>query len=272
MKTVAIVQARYASTRLPGKVLKSLPYGSDETVLGQVIKRLKHSEVLDDVVVATTDQSEDDAIAELCAENGWSYFRGSSDDVLSRYYGAAVESAADVVVRVTSDCPCIDVEIIDNMIEDFEGVDYLSNVHPRIYPHGLDAEIFTFAALEKAHYTATEKHDREHVTPFIINGDFSNKNYMAPVCGGSEIRITLDCAEDYTALCAVYDNLYMENEFFGFSDIIRLYKSKPWIGNINENIVQKRKYNDLNDEIDEALRILRLQELHRAAEKLEKYI
>jgi spore coat polysaccharide biosynthesis protein SpsF len=270
MKTAAIVQARYASTRLPGKILKALPYDGSETALHQVIKRLRRCVMLDEVIIATTDHPEDDAVAALCEEAGVGCFRGSMDDVLSRYYGAANRYGVDVVVRVTSDCPCIDSDIIDDMLRKFENADYMSNVHPRIFPHGLDAEVFTFEALKKAHEEAEAKHEREHVTPYIINGGFRKISYQPSVCGGAEIRITLDRPEDYAALCAVYDSLYKENEFFGYAEIMRLFREKRWIGIINENVVQKKAYENINDEIDAGVSMLRLQELHRAADILDE--
>lgn len=270
MKTAAIVQARYASTRLPGKILKSLPYGGEETALEQVIKRLRICKMLDDVIIATTDHPEDDEVVSLCEKLNVNCFRGSMDDVLSRYYGAAKEFGADIVVRVTSDCPCIDSDIIDDMLRQFDKADYISNIHPRVFPHGLDAEAFTFASLETAHTKAVEKHDREHVTPYIINGDFIRQQYKPSRFGGTDIRITLDRKEDYAILCAVYDNLYAENEFFGYEAIMKLFEDKPWLKMINEHVVQKKKYESVKEEIDDAINMLRMQELGNACRILEE--
>lgn len=268
MKRVAIVQARYASTRLPGKILKYLPYGGSETVIEQVVKRLKRSDNLDEVIVATTDHKEDDAVVKLCTDKDFRFFRGSMDDVLGRYYSAASESGADIVVRVTSDCPCIDVSVIDDMLLKFDA-EYMSNVHPRVLPHGMDAEVFTFDALKEANENAAEKYDREHVTPYIMR-NAKRLGYLPPVIGGADIRITLDRQEDYTMLCAVYDYLYDDNEFFGLDDILSLFERKPWLKMINECVKQKKQYGTVKEEICDAVDILKMQELSRAAEILEK--
>ncbi|KAF5086816.1 3-deoxy-manno-octulosonate cytidylyltransferase [anaerobic digester metagenome] len=276
MKIGAVVQARTSSTRLPGKVLKELPMGSGVTVLEQVIRRLKQSEKMDEIVVATTEDEADNPIVEIARKENVKYFRGSLDNVLERYYLAARENHLDVVVRVTSDCPCIDPDIVGLLVEDHleMGADYTSNSLIRTFPHGLDVEVVNFSALETAHNDASEPFEREHVTPYIYSThqeSFKINKVKAPEeLQAPDIRITLDTEEDYCLLCAVFDYLYHDNEFFPASSIINLFRGKPWLNIINKKIIQKRVFNNLDDEIEAALEILDLQDLNDAKKFLEK--
>lgn len=240
MKTGAIVQARTSSTRLPHKVLKELPYGSGITVLQQVIRRLKKSKKLDDIIIATTTDVADEKIIKISERENVKRFKGSIDDVLERYYLAAKESELDIVVRVTSDCPCIDPEVVDLTIEEHINAkaDFTSNVLTRTFPHGLDTEVLTFNTLEKAHFQADQLFDREHVCPYIYKSNpsaFKIFSVEAPKeLSVPDIRITLDTPEDYILLCAVFDYLYDENIFFCGRDIIKLFCDKPWLRLINK--------------------------------------
>ena len=274
MNIVCIIQARTTSSRLPNKVLLSLPYGSNKTVLEQVIKRVKKSKLINKVVVATTLNETDDQIEKLCQNFNIACSRGSENNVLSRYYQAARENNAELVVRITSDCPCIDAEIIDELIEKHlkEKNDYTSNSLIRSYPHGLDCEVFSFKLLEEAFNNATENFEKEHVTPYIYKTNKSKFKIGYLILKDSKeyekIRITLDTKEDYTLLCSVYDYLYKENRSFKCSDIIKLFERKPWLYNINSSIEQKKTCSNLEEEIEEALRLLKKQDLNRA----EKYL
>ncbi|WP_456392077.1 cytidylyltransferase domain-containing protein [Persephonella sp.] len=277
MKVGAIIQARTSSTRLPAKVLKKLPYDSDITVLQQVIRRVNRASTLDEVVVATTTEPEDRIITEIAEREGIKWFRGSKNDVLGRYYHCAKENNIDVIVRITSDCPCIDWDIIDELVEEHikNKADYTSNVLERSYPHGLDVEVISFDALEQAHCEAKQDFEREHVCPYInrtqkdrfkIHGVKAPPELSAP-----DIRITLDTEEDYALLCAVFDYLFYENNFFGAEDIVRLFKEKPWLKLINKKVVQKKIFNSLEEEIEEAKRLLELQELKNVKKLLEEW-
>lgn len=274
-KIVAIIQARMKSTRLPGKVIKTLPYGSDKTVLDRVIHRTKAAASISEIVVATTESSDDDTIVARARDNDVAWFRGSENDVLSRYYYAAAEHHADVVVRITSDCPCLDYREINRGIEYFleSDIDYLCNTLHRTYPHGLDFEVFAFDALKKAHETAIKESEREHVTLHIYtSGKYRLYNLEAPVdLQAPDIRITLDTLEDYALLCAVYDYLYEKNNMFELTDIINLFKQRPWLKLINQNIIHKKVFSNLNDEISEAIKILDIQGLQHAKQILETY-
>lgn len=278
MKITAIIQARVSSRRLPGKVLKKLPYGSSVTVLGQVIRRLGRCKQLSDVIVATTTGREDDELVHIAQREGVKYFRGSRDDALSRYYLAAKENNSDMVVRITSDCPCIDPQVVDLVIEKHLATkaDYTLNTLPRTFPHGLDTEVLTFDTLEKTYTQATQAFEREHVTAYIYKTNpqmFNISSVEAPpgLCA-PDIRITLDTEEDYALLCAVFDYLYPQNEFFGAEDIIKLFRDKPWLKTINKNVVQKKIFDSLQQELEEAGEILDLQGLKRAKQLLARHL
>ena len=277
MKIAAIIQARTTSTRLPEKILKKLPYASNITVLEQVIRRLKISKKLDDIIIATTTEKTDDKIIDIAKKENIIYFRGSKEDVLLRYYLTAKENDIDLVVRVTSDCPCIDAQIVDVVISEHLKInaDYTSNSLIRTYPHGLDVEVFNFDALEKAYKDAKEDYEREHVTPyinrnpqkFIVNIVKAPKELYAP-----DIRVTLDTEEDYTLLCAVFDYLYPKNKYFAAYDIVNLFKEKPWLKLINKKIIQKKIFDSLEEELEEAKKVLDLQDLKRARNIIGEYL
>jgi spore coat polysaccharide biosynthesis protein SpsF len=165
-RTVAVIQARMGSSRLPGKVLADL---GGKPMLERVVRRVERARALDHVVVATSTDPRDEVIVHACERLGVASFRGSEDDVLDRYYAAARASSADVVVRVTSDCPLIEGEVIDRVVATRRdaGADYASNSLVRTYPRGLDAEAFTFGALGVAWREAREPYERVHATPYL---------------------------------------------------------------------------------------------------------
>ena len=259
-------------------MLKELPYASGITVLQQVIRRLKKSEKLDNIIIATTIDSEDDEIIRIAEKEQVGYFRGSKDDVLSRYYLAAEQNNIDHIVRVTSDCPCIDPKIVDAIIEKHLGTnsDFTSNVLHRTFPHGLDTEVISFETLRKVHLEAKQAFEREHVCPYIyktnpkafkICGFESSEKFFAP-----QIRITIDTETDYALLCAVFDFLYFDNEYFDTEDIITLFQRKPWLNFINRRVVHKAMFGSLEQELKEAVRILELQELAKAKDFLMRHM
>ena len=275
MKIGAIIQARTSSTRLPGKVLKALPYNSGITCLEQVIRRLKKSKKLNEIIIATTEETEDNPIVNITKKEKVKYFRGSKENVLSRYYFATKENNIDIIVRITSDCPCIDADITDLTIDEHinKMVDYTTNSLVRTYPHGVDVEVFNFNALEKAHKNATKDYEKEHVTPYInrnpqifkINIVKAPQELYAP-----DIRVTLDTEEDYALLCAVFDYLYPKNKYFNAYDIVNLFIQKPWLKLINKKVIQKKIFNTLKEELKEAVKILDLQDLNKARDFLKE--
>lgn len=204
MKTVAIIQARMGSTRLPGKVLMHL---AGIPTLAWVARAAKATRGIDEVWIATSEKTADDAIADWALDRQIAVHRGSETDVLDRYVGAATASSAQIVVRLTADCPLLDPDIIAQTVElrARSGAAFASNVDPRTWPKGLDCEVVTTEALLAAAAEATESYDREHVMPFVRNnrGRFPAANLTAPLPGLAEERWTLDTAEDFAFLAAV---------------------------------------------------------------------
>ncbi len=276
MKIGAIVQARTSSTRLPEKVLKNLPFDTDITVLEQVIRRLKRSKMLNEIIIATTSDKNDEKIVNIAEKENIPWFRGSKDNVLERYYLAARENNLDIVVRITSDCPCVDPDIVDMLVEHHinSNSDYTSNTLTRTFPVGLDVEVISFNALKKCYYNAENDLEKEHVTMYVHNNldSFKTENVNAlNESYGPQIRITLDTEADYVLLCAVFDYLYKKDIFFKSEDIINLFKDKPWLQLINKKIMAKKSFETFEDELNEAVRLLELQELKRVKEFLENY-
>lgn len=243
MKTVAIIQARLGSTRLPGKVLKDL---MGKTILQHVIERVQQTKNIDEVIIATTTHKHDDAVANEAARCGVKYFRGSEDDVLARYYLAAKENGADIIVRITSDCPLIDPFVSNEVIGFFKQkhiYDIVTNggidLSKRTYPRGLDTEVFSFAVLEKAYYQANRPYQREHVTPYIYENS-PNIFFYRNEIDYSMHRWTLDTEEDFTLIKEIYSHLYRGNHNFYMKDILQLFEQYPALSRINAHIEQKK--------------------------------
>lgn len=235
MKISAIIQARTSSTRLPGKVLKELPKNSGVTCLEHVIRRLKQCKKLDEIIVATvhdTFSGEDWRIIDIAKKENVQYFRGSEENVLSRYYYAALQYHSDIIVRVTSDCPCIDPKIVDSVIVSHlklrkTYIDFTSNVLVRTYPKGLDVEVFDFDILEKVYDGAKSDYDKEHVTSYIYNHPSTFRLNNISACNTlnhPNIRVTLDTQKDYEFLCKIFEKLYPKNLYFGAYEIVKLLK------------------------------------------------
>lgn len=241
MKIVVIVQARMTSTRLPGKVLKTV---LNKPLLEFQIERLKRVKLADEIVIATTINESDIPIVNLCERLSTPFYRGSEDDVLARYRGAAKEYKADLIVRVTSDCPVIDPGVIDSVIQFYldnsEKYDYVSNVLIRTYPRGMDVEVFSFSALNEAFREATERNDQEHVTPFIHRQPqryrLANVFYQEDQ---SQHRWTVDTLEDFELIKRIIDALYPVKPEFNMEDILNLLKRNPEWLTINAHIEQK---------------------------------
>ena len=274
MNIVCIIQARTTSTRLPNKVLLPLPYGSNTTVLEQVINRVRKSKLVNNIVVATTINKTDDKIEQLCDEMGIIISRGSEDNVLERYYNAAKDNNAGVVIRITSDCPFVDWEIIDKVISKHmeEKNDYTSNVLELTYPDGIDVEVFNFNVLEEAYLNATEIIEKEHVTPYIYK---TKKDKFKISClqykeNYSHIRITLDTEQDYNLILTIQD--YFKDKEFLLEDILKLLNEKKWLLNINKDIEAKKVCVDLKEELIELQRLAKKQDLNRSVEFLKEKI
>lgn len=234
MKTVAIIQARTGSTRLKGKVVREL---HGKPMLAHQIERIQHSQRVHTIVVATTTKREDDPVAELARSLGVAVFRGDEHDVLDRFYKAAKEHDAEIVVRLTGDCPLSDPLVIDQVLTHFNSVstplDYTST--PRNYPEGLDCEVFAFSTLEAAWKEATLPSEREHVTPFIKNHPerFVCEIWELGARNDSSMHWSVDTEEDFRFVEAVYDALYDANPTFGFKEVLALLKVRPELLTLN---------------------------------------
>lgn len=244
-EVVAIIQARMSSTRLPGKVLLDL---GGRSVLSRMVERVKGSKLVTRVVIATTIDPTDNPIIELCQQENIDVFRGSLPDVLDRYYQAARFYDAHIVVRLTGDCPLIDPQLIDQTITALidQNADFSCNRLPppfhRTYPIGLDVEVCTFAALEKAWREAVEKHDREHVLPYLyeVEGRFKVVQLNHTEDLGS-LRWTLDTHEDYSLLCEVIHRLGNRNDF-SWLEVLELFHQDPELASINQSVKHKSMF------------------------------
>lgn len=238
MKTVAIVQARMGSSRLPGKVMLDL---GGESVLSRVVERVRRAKLVQEVIVATTSHPADQNIVGECGRLAVHCFRGSESDVLDRYYWAATEASADTIIRITADCPLVDPFLIDKTIARLSdaGADYASNVLPRTYPRGLDVEAMTSSALAQTWRDAREPHQREHVTPYIYQQP--EKFRLAALTGKidySSYRWTLDTPEDLQMLKMLYARLQNRDDF-GWEDAMAIVQKEPRLAEINAGVVQK---------------------------------
>ncbi|MDR2974294.1 MAG: glycosyltransferase family protein [Propionibacteriaceae bacterium] len=240
MTTVGIItQARMTSTRLPGKVL--LPAGSS-TMLDHHLDRLCRVDL--PICIATTTNSTDDPLATLGERRGISVFRGSEDDVLSRFVGAADSLGLDVIVRVTSDCPLIDGAIVSEGVRAFLQGDnpwlYVSNALRRTFPRGMDFEVFSMMALRHADHNATEAYQREHVTPYFYQriDPRTRLENIANATNQSKYRLTLDTPEDYKLLRCLIEN-YNAAEL-PVASLVAILTSHPKLSAINGHIEQKK--------------------------------
>ena len=233
-KVVGIIQARIGSTRLPGKILKPI---LGEPMLKRMLKRVKRAKKLDAIVVATTDKQEDDASAELAKKCGVKVFRGSEQDVLDRFYKASKEAGADIVVRLTGDCVLHDQTVIDEVIQRFveKKVDYTST--PSNYPEGLDTEVFTFSALERAWKEAKLPSEREHVTPYIRNHPELfrlDEKWEKGNSDNSRMHWSVDTEQDFNFVTKIFEQLYLTNPSFNKDDVLALLAEHPEYLEINK--------------------------------------
>ena len=226
------------STRLPGKVLKDL---GGETVLARVVNRTRRATLLNEVVVATSVLPADDAIVQECELLNVACFRGDEADVLDRYYRAAQEFAADAVVRITADCPLIDPELIDATIRSGldQKADYATNSLVLTYPRGLDVEMFTADALERAWSAASEEYQRIHVTPYLYeNPKLFKVISIDDQTDHSQYRWTLDTAEDLEMIRAVYRH-FGNRDNVRWNEVLDLMENQPELALLNSHVRQK---------------------------------
>lgn len=222
---LAIVQARMGSTRLPGKVLKEI---DGQSLISILLARLSQSQCIDKIVVATTEGGIDDQLAESCAELGYSVFRGSEIDVLSRYYYAAGKYQASTIVRITGDCPLVDSDIVDQVIRAFKDncVDYASNIEPPSFPDGLDVEVFSYHALSEAFHEAEEGREREHVTSYLREKQHIRRFNVKSSVDFSHMRWTVDDPADFIVVENVFKHFSPKGNF-SWKDVLFLSDTAP---------------------------------------------
>lgn len=234
-KVVAIIQAHMSSTRLPGKVMKDI---CGQPALFRMIERVRHCKNIDLIVVATSTMDCDDVIIDACEQWGVATYRGSNDDVLSRYWGAAQAYPAGTYMRLTSDCPLIDPANLDEQIQFFWDHDYRYVHSDGKLPGGIGGEVFTAELLQEAAEKSTEHYEHEHVTPYMYWKQDSI-GVIPTKRDGSMYRITLDTPEDYEVICRVYEGLYQPGNRFTLDEIMDYLAAHPEILEINAMIVQK---------------------------------
>lgn len=240
MKVIAIIQARMSSARLPGKVLMPLV---GKPVLEHVVNRMQACKTISEVVVATSIDQTDDAIQAWCDQAAVSYYRGSLEDVLDRYYQAAKIYQADAIVRITADCPAIDPTIVDEVVTGFLAGGYEFYGLSGEFPDGLDCTVFAFSALERAWREARLQSEREHVGPYIEkHPELFKSGGLQKFTGLSHHRWTLDEPRDYEFLQAIFAHLYRERTPFLASEVLSLLEEEPVLMGINSNIIRNEGY------------------------------
>tara|TARA_Y100001960_G_scaffold316608_1_gene383793 strand:+ start:785 stop:2818 length:2034 start_codon:yes stop_codon:yes gene_type:complete len=225
MKIVALVQARTGSVRLPQKVLKPI---LNKPMIELLLSRLSHSTELDEIVVATSEDKRDDKLESTVESLGFKCTRGSEKDVLNRFYKSAKFLEADVIVRITGDCPLVDSKLVDECIRGYKKfkVDYFSNIDPATYPDGLDIEVMSFQSLERANREAESDFDREHVTPYIRNSDSFSKSSIQNEEDLSSHRWSVDEPEDLVVVTKIFE-YFSPDIFFDWKKVLELLKIRP---------------------------------------------
>jgi len=256
-RTIAILQARMGSSRLPGKVLLDI---AGQPMLARVVQRVRHAHLLDEVVVATTQDSSDDPLADYCRKQNIPCMRGSQFDVLDRFHQAAQQQKADIVVRITADCPVIDPLLIDEAMLIFKGslVDFAANRLPppytRSYPIGLDIEICTFNALQRAWQEADQPYQREHVMPYLYEeveldvksptrSEGSSRHgfkvlQLNHVPDLGSLRWTVDTAADLEFICQVFAHFEGRDDF-SWLEMLALVQTHPELSRLNDEVRHK---------------------------------
>jgi spore coat polysaccharide biosynthesis protein SpsF len=242
---VIVVQARLGSTRLPNKVLMPL---SGKPLIIRMLERVSFSDMAHNVVVAVTNETDDDELVELCEAEGYSVFRGSTNDLLDRHYQTGLKYNAEDIVKIPSDCPLIDPDIITRVIDFYvlnkNTYDYVSNLHPATYPDGNDVEVMSMKVLYNAWNNSHKDFEREHTTPYLWeNPDrfkIGNVEWETGQNFSMSHRWTIDYLEDYLFIKEVFDSLYESNPRFGLNDILEYERNHPEVKALNS------KYNGVN--------------------------
>ncbi len=252
-ETIAIIQARLGSTRLPGKVLlkiEAIP------VLVHIVERLRKANYIDKIIVATSDLHINEEILEVCKKHKIDFFVGDEENVLKRFYDTAKKYTPKNIIRITADCPLIDNLIVDELITYYKTNNYdycgiatgagVSGENDILrFPDGLDAEIFSFSTLEKAYTNANSKLHKEHVTPYIWqNPNIFNNGVLQSKIDYSKYRLTLDNKEDFLLIKWIYSKLYNVNPNFNIKDVIKLLENNSKMLNQNKHLIGKEGYEE----------------------------
>ena len=253
-RIIIVCQARLGSTRLPRKVL--LPLAGQPLIL-RFLERVAQSRLATQIVVATTEETCDDVLANTCADAGYNVFRGHSTDLLDRHYRAALAYQADVVVKIPSDCPLIDPSVIDAVIgayiDNVDSVDYVSNLHPGTWPDGNDVEVMSMKVLERAWHAAEQPHEREHTTPWMWDNNpevrVSNVSWSNGLDLSMSHRWTIDYPEDYVLMKAIYDNLYLIHPRFSTAKILSFLIDHPEVAGANAHLAGVNWYRNHIDQL-----------------------
>ena len=228
-RTIATIEARMTSSRLPGKVLRPI---MGRPLLELLVERLQQAATLDGICIATTDRSTDDPLEELAARMGVLCFRGSEHDVLIRVLGAADFAAADTLVEITADCPLIDPALIDQLVNSYQtgGCDYVSNILKRTYPDGYDAQVFATETLRRVSQLTNDPRDHEPVSCYIYEHPelFSLKNVERGIPERVwNIRLTVDEVSDFERISTIFEALYPDNPAFTLADVCDYLDRNP---------------------------------------------
>lgn len=238
MKINAIIQARMTSTRLPGKVLMSI---HDKPLLWYVVNRLNKSKYLDKIIIATSTDYTDDPIVEFCQSEKFQFFRGDLVNVLKRYYDCARVFKSDTIVRITGDCPLIDINLVDQGIKIFKAkkIDYLTNIVKRTYPRGFDFEVISMNCLTQAYNRSTEFAEKEHVTPYIwkTHSDQFNIYHLKQKNDKSFYRLTVDTKQDLELINILIEKYHAHK--LNPEQITEILDNHPELVEINHDVKQK---------------------------------
>ncbi len=223
---LAIIQARMSSTRLPGKVMKEI---LGKPLIGYLLERVAGAKMISRIILATSTDKSNDALAEYVSSLGIEVFRGSENDVLDRYYRAAARYMPQAVVRITGDCPILDPRVIDQVVKFFtdRNFDYVSNIEPPTFPDGMDIEVFSFRLLKAAREKANLPSEREHVTPYMRNRDGIKRGNVTNKEDLSAERWTVDNKEDFSLIKKIIEEIYPRKKIFSMQDVLDYKKKNP---------------------------------------------
>lgn len=235
---LVIIQARMLSTRLPGKVMREV---AGQPLIGHLLDRLALSKKADQIVVATSEDASNDVLCDYVCTKGIEIFRGNEEDVLSRYYQAALNYKPQTIVRITADCPLMDPVVVDGVIEYFQTneFDYVSNIFPRTYPDGMDVEVFSFDALTTTYNDARSPEQREHVTIYMRESGIFKVGCLISDQDHSRDRITVDYEDDIIVVENILDRLGRDGKYFSMNDILRFKTENPEVFERNAHLVVK---------------------------------